>query len=1322
MQALYDILDDISKKLPEALLADRMAVHRELGKLRRLAKQHHNLDQLLARSARLDARIQRSVNLRRKRMANQPKLLFDADLPINGKKEELIDAIGAHQVLIVAGETGSGKTTQLPKFCLAAGRGIEGMIGVTQPRRIATLTVGRRIAQELQEDVGQTLGIKIRFQDHTSEHTRIKLMTDGILLAEAQSDRFLNQYDTIIVDEAHERSLNIDFILGMLKQLLTKRPDLKIIITSATIDTQKFAQAFGDAPIIEVSGRMYPVETLYMPPDTDNGEENSHIEQAVAALDQIHQQRPKGDVLIFMPTEQDIRDTCEVIQGRRYANAETIPLFARLSASEQQRVFQTSKGHKIIVATNVAETSITIPGIRYVVDTGLARILQYTPRSRTNTLPVVPISRSSADQRLGRCGRVANGVCIRLFSQADYEQRPQYTKPEILRANLAEVILRMIALGLGDVETFDFIDPPAPRSIQDGYNLLLELGAIIPKQRSGKKPGRYTLTHKGRLMAKLPLDPRLACMLLEAHQRNCLKDVAIIAAALSIQDPRERPTEKQAQADAAQAKFTDPASDFITLLRLWHSYNKIVSKRSSWQQVKQFCRDHFLSFRRMREWRDVLHQITSVLDEHDIRATSPARPPDEPGDIGHSWYAAIHQSILGGFLSNIAFKKEKQIFQASHNRQVMIFPGSGVFKNPGQWIVAAEMVETSRLFARCVAVIDPNWLEPIGKTQCKYTYLDPHWEKKREAVMATEQVTLYGLTIDRRLRPYGPINPDEATEIFIRNALIQGDVRQPLPFMKHNLHQMAQVEEMQDRLRRRDLLVDEHLLFEFYQARIGQTYDMIKLKQFLKKKGSDHFLRLQQTDLLTQAPEHAELAQYPDYIEAEGMQFKCNYCFEPGNAEDGVTVRIPAQAAGVVPKQTFQWMVPGLLKEKIGALIKALPKELRKQLVPVNDTVQIITTQMPIQREANLITALSQFISKQWGVEIPAAVWDEEQLPEHLRMRIAVTNAKGHVVRAGRTPAVLQSDQNVSDAKVFAQAKKDWERGPLTTWDFGDLPQSIPLKASSGHSWTAYPALEARDTSTFLTAYADAAEARRQHPQGVKALFRQRLTSEIKYLRKNIALPYPYEARCRYFGGRGSVEAQLIDSVLDNHLALQIHTQKEFESALEHFYKKGISGWGRDRQQHLITVLDTYHELRTTLADLERTHMGRSAILSFIEDLRSQLQRLVPDNFIALYHTETLLQLPRYLQAMAIRAQRGVVDLEKDRSKAALVTPYEKRLEELIQGLSSHTGAEKRQAIEAYFWMVEEYKISIFAQQIKTRHPVSPKRLDRYLKEIDRMV
>lgn len=1323
-QSIKKRINELVGELDQALLADRQTIGRELDRIQRRLRRGSAGDQLQARCNRLGERIKRSAALRRQRLQNPPSLQFDPALPITACKDELIDLIREHPVIIVAGETGSGKTTQLPKICLAAGRGVDGLIGLTQPRRIAAVSVSRRIAEELQETPGQTVGHKIRFQDSTADHTRIKVMTDGILLAETHADRFLNAYDTLIIDEAHERSLNIDFILGLLKELLKKRRDLKVIITSATIDTQKFSRAFDDAPVVEVSGRMYPVQTRYMADDAPDGEESTHIEQAVQAVEWLSKQRPTGDILAFMPTEQDIRDTCDLLEGRRFAATRIIPLFARLSAAEQQKVFQTGGGRRIIVATNVAETSITIPGIHCVVDTGLARISQYTPRSRTTTLPVVPVSRSSADQRQGRCGRVADGLCVRLYSEADYNQRPRFTAPEILRSNLADVILRMIALKLGGVEDFPFIDPPAGRSVQDGYNLLLELGAIsLNAKKAAGRADKYVLTPKGRLMARLPLDPRLSSMLIEAHNRGCLDDVAIIAAALSIQDPRERPAEKQTAADRAQARFSDPASDFMTLLNIWHTYRQIVEKRRSWAEVKGFCHEHFLSFRRMREWQDIYLQIRAVLAEHDIRPKQAARAPEGPGDPADSWYAAVHQSILSGFLSNIATRKEKQIFTATYGRQVMIFPGSGLFKNPGSWIVAAEMVETSRLFARCAAVIDPAWVEAVGRPQCQYTYLDPHWEKRREQVMATEQVSLYGLIVDRRPCAYGAVNPQEATEIFIHSALIQGDVQRPLPFMKQNLRLAAQVEQMQDRLRRKDLLVDESVLLQFYSQRLENVFDMRGLNHRIRKAGSDRFLRLRREDLLNYQPDSEELDRYPTAMTQGRQRFACEYRYDPGEENDGVTVRVPAAAAASVAPETFQWLVPGLLKEKIAVLVKGLPKELRKQLVPLADTLDIILAEMPPQRETSLINALSRFIERRFQVAIPAAAWDESVLPDHLRMRIAITDSAGRVLRSSRDAGILQDTrQSPALPDEFKQARARYERTGIHSWDFGDLPDTVILTSPAGRRWTAYPALEVRGTDIVLTAFAESARALKTHPAGVKALLLKQFAPDVKYLHKNLKLPQTCEAAARYFGGIKALDRMLIERIEKDLFEAFIRTRSEYENRVSQLLKGGIAGRGQQLRHWTIDIINAYHECRVLLHAFEERHPGNSALHAFLSDLRQMLHHLVPEKFISLYSSERLQHVPRFIRALCTRAERGMVNLEKDRAKERQVEPYRRRLEEFIGTLTPQSSEEKRRQVEDLFWMLEEYKISIFAQEIKTSQPVSAKRLGARIRTIEGLV
>jgi len=938
-----DRIKKIESLLPKALCADRQAVRREIVRLKRFKTKILSDKNVKQKFIQLEKQIHASIKKKSWREKNPPALTYNPCLPITDKKNEIIDLISKNQVLIISGETGSGKTTQIPKFCIAAGRGIDGKIGCTQPRRIAATTVARRIAEELGEELGKSVGYKIRFKDKTGGDAFIKIMTDGILLAETRNDKYLNEYDTIIVDEAHERSLNIDFILGILKTLLKKRKDLKVIITSATIDTEKFSKAFDNAPVIEVSGRMYPVDVQYftIEQESEGSDERTHVEMAALAVDKLQKKSLYGDIIVFMPTEQDIRETCEILEGRNYKSAIILPLYARLSSSEQSKVFSRLTGRKIIVATNIAETSITIPGIKYVIDTGLARISRYTPRSRTTSLPVVPISRSSADQRKGRCGRVENGICIRLYPEQDFLSRTLFTPPEILRANLAEVILRMIALKLGNIEDFPFIDRPAARSIRDGFDLLLELGAIKPVKRAkkseaekSKKSDVFLLTEKGSLMAQMPVDPRLSRMLIEANQEGCLNEVAIIASALSIQDPRERPVEKTQEADQMHALFRDPLSDFITLLNIWKKYHDVRQKEKSTSRMKKFCKKHYLSFKRIREWRDIHAQISTVLQGSGARDQGSGIRSQGPGirDLGSAkannseqefyskQYEVIHKSILSGFLSNIAVKKEKNIFQAAKGKEVMIFPGSGLFNKAKTWIVAAEMVETSRLFARTVADIDSRWLEALGKNQCKYTYLKPHWERSRGEVVACEQVS------------------EEASEIFIRSALVEGDIREPLPFMEHNRRLIDEISSMENRLRKRDILTNEEDIFDFYHKKLEGIYDIRTLKQHLKKRGTDGFLRMKKDDLFRYFPDEEELYLFPDKITLGTNQFQCNYSFEPGSRDDGVTIKVPSALAATVPAESVEWLVPGLYSEKIAALIKSLPKDYRKQLVPVANT------------------------------------------------------------------------------------------------------------------------------------------------------------------------------------------------------------------------------------------------------------------------------------------------------------------------------------------------------------------------------------------------
>jgi ATP-dependent helicase HrpA len=1304
---------------------DRMAAQREMQRLIRAKSKLLSKQKINQRIERLEKRVAASVRRKSLRQQNLPSLHYIDDLPITAKKDDVIRAISDHAVIIVSGETGSGKTTQIPKFCLAAGRGLDGIIGHTQPRRIAATTVAHRIAEELGQKLGRAVGYKIRFQDRSPQNAYIKLMTDGILLAETQTDRYLSAYDTIIVDEAHERSLNIDFILGILQTLLTQRDDLKLIITSATIDTQKFSRAFNHAPVIEVSGRMYPVEVRYQA-EEDLQKENgdlTHVELAAQAIKQLQHESPRGDILVFMPTEQDIRDTCELIEAEMLPSPRILPLFARLTAAEQTRVFKRMPERKIIVATNVAETSITIPGIKFVIDSGLARISRYSPRSRTTSLPILPVSRSSADQRKGRCGRVQDGVCIRLYSEADYDSRPNFTPPEIVRANLAEVILRMISLKLGDISEFPFIDRPELKNIKDGYNLLFELGAIKTQDRS-----QIVLTKTGRLMAKIPLDPRLSRMLIEAKSQGCVNEIAVIASALSIQDPRERPAERTREADRTHATFYDPHSDFISLLNIWNRYHHTWQKVKTNNQMKRFCRDHYLSFRRMREWRDIYHQISVLLVEHGLvrnmrKLVSKEANYDIPPES--SKYSDIHKSILSGFLSNIGEKKEKNIFRAAKGRDVMIFPGSGLFDQAAKWIVAAEIVETSRVFARTVADIDSVWLEELGRDLCRYTYLDPHWERNRGEVVASEQVSLFGIIIVAgRKVSFGRIDPDQASAIFIRSALVGGDIKKPFAFIKHNQCLIDGVMAVEDRIRRRDVLISEADMFAFYKEKIAGIYNLKSLSAYLKTRDNDKFLRMDKADLLLYQPDVSELCLYPEQIELGGRAFNCRYRFVPGEEDDGVTVIVPSALASQIPPEALDWLVPGLFKEKIATLIKGLSKTYRRKLVPVNDTVEIITREMRPTEDA-LITALSKFIYKRFGLDIPASAWQAEALPDYLKMRISLTTPDGREICAGRDPAILQQhlDENAR-LPGFESARKQWEKTGVTAWNFGDLPDYVTNSGTENAGWIAYPALEKSDSDdkkVNLRLWRQKDKAVAVHKQGVARLYRNYFSKDVKFVKKRLKLPNHIVPMANNFGGARQFEKGMLEWVIQKLFEKNIRSENEFHAYAERMAPKILVS-AQEIVEKAIPILTAYYEIRGLLSKLRQTGPDSAALAHFFKDLTQELARLVPQTFIALYDRDRLIHLERYIRAVGIRAQRASIDFEKDKIKAEKIRPFHDSLKQLLETLSSHASPEKRSAIEEYFWMVEEYKVSIFAQELKAAIPISKKRLTQKLKQIQRMV
>jgi ATP-dependent helicase HrpA len=1236
------------------------------------------------------------------------------------KRAEIVTAIRSHPVVIITGETGSGKTTQIPKMCLEAGRGLTGQIACTQPRRIAAATVAMRIAEELGEEIGHSVGYKIRFEDRTRPDAFIKVMTDGILLMEAQRDRRLHAYDTVIVDEAHERSLNIDFILGILKTILPKRRDLRIVITSATIDAQKFSRAFNDAPVIEVSGRLYPVEVRYRPvdPRLEESAEVTLVEAAVRTVEELVAQRQPGDVLVFMPTEQDIRETCSLLSGRLREQAAILPLFARLTAGGQQRVFRPAAGRKIIVATNIAETSITIPGIRFVVDTGLARISQYNPRSRTAGLPVRPISRSSAEQRKGRCGRVQNGICIRLYSEEDYLSRPPYTAPEILRANLAGVILRMLSLHLGEIEAFPFIDKPTAKSIRDGIEILLELGAIEPEHKEHRGPTHpWRLTHRGQLMARLPLDPRISRMILEARHQGCLAEIVVIAAALSIQDPRERPADQEAQADQAHRLFKDPASDFSALLTLWrHTFGPGRVAQSS-GGLRRFCRDHFLAYRRMREWREIHDQIHQILREQGIAPEAGAAQTRQ----GAEFYAALHRSILSGYLGHIAVKKEKNLYTASQGRQAMLFPGSGLFGRGGAWIVAAELVETSRLFARIAANIDSVWLEELGGPLCRRSHSFPHWEKDRGEVVALEQVTLFGLTIvpERRIS-FGRIDPEAAAQIFVREALVAGEVKRPLPFLAHNRALIDRISSLEERIRRRDLLVSEEALASFYGQQLPQVYDIRTLQRLIRDRGGDAFLRMTEAELLARAPDPQEIALYPDAVSANGWRLECLYRFAPGQPEDGVTVKIPVQAVDSVQPEALDWAVPGLLRERILALLKGLPKEYRRQLLPLAGTAERILQE--IKPEGALLNALGRFIHSRFGVDIPGDRWPVERLDGYLKPRLTVVDDKGRLLAAGRDPSILrQGFGRVSESRALAEARRKWEREGLTDWDFGDLPERITLSGQEPHAQVAFPALHDSETGIAIRLFASEREARTSHCLGLAALLSLRLREEIRQLRRAVSPTGNLKLWAAAFGGAKLLENAIVEKVLHDLFPEDIRKAAVFDSLLGAIRSR-LFPRGQEVLSLATPPLKGLYETAEKLRGLEKANRFNRPVLAFLDDLRAEIGLLIPPDFLVRGDEERIGHLARYLRAIAIRAERGAVHLEKAIERGREIRELTAWHDEASQSLPPDASPEKRQALAEFRWLIEEYKISLFAQEIKTDGPISRKRIDARVAEIRRML
>jgi len=1312
--AISEQIKHIRSLLSRAMLKDKAWISKRLKDIQRSAEKENPTDPLLKQLVSLEKRAKSSVKQRAKRLDLIPDIDFPPNLPISEKAAEITQSIRENQVVIIAGDTGSGKSTQIPKMCLMAGQGVSGMIGCTQPRRIAAVTIARRIAEEIGEDVGKSVGYKIRFQDRIRRDSYIKIMTDGMLLSETQADPLLYDYDTIIIDEAHERSLNIDFLLGILRRLIKKRRDLKIIITSATMDTEKFSKGSDNAPVITVHGRMFPVEVRYMPPDTRSVERGdfTYVDTAVKAVERLARKDKPGDMLVFMPTEQDILDTCELLEARQFSSTTILPLFARLPYDKQARVFLSGPGKKIVVATNVAETSITIPGIRYVIDTGLARISRYVPRSRITSLPVSPVSISSADQRKGRCGRLEDGVCVRLYPEEDFQTREQFTPPEVLRANLAEVILRMIALGLGDIHSFPFLDRPDPRSVKDGFDLLSELGAIERKGRG------VFLTRMGRIMARMPLDPKISRMLIEAEKESCVNEVAVIASVLSIQDPRVRPPENTAAADQKHTGFKDMDSDFITLLNIWNRFHSQLEYVKTRSRMRKYCRQNFLSYIRMREWIHIHRQITLILKEQKI-GVGGRKSKDNSGLL----YDRIHRSVLCGYLSNIALIKEKNLYQAARGREAMIFPGSTLFNRHPRWIVCAEMVMTSRLFARTVARIDCEWLETLGKGLCKYSYSDPRWSRSRGSVMASEQVSLYGLVIvAKRSVQYKRINLKVSHELFILSALVDGNIRDRFSFLNHNMRLIEKIRNMEDRIRRRGILVDDEAIEQFYSERLEGICDSAGLKRLIREKGGDDFLKLCEHDIIALAPDPDELSRFPGQMTMGGRQFDLAYRFAPGRDDDGVTLKVPSTMISRIKTEQLDWLVPGLFYEKVYALIKGLPKRYRKQLVPVSDRVDRIVAEMAPSPGKSLINCLGRFIYEHFNVDIPASEWPVEHIQDHLRLRVAVTDHRGKEIRAERDLSALRRPVSVDSTGVeetdpWKQARQRWERGKILEWDLGDLPERLEL----GAYLEAYPALvPEEEKGARICLFSNFEEAEDVHPKGVAALYQVSFKKDLKFLKKGLVLPQKLHRAAVYFGGHKLYEKALYDACIRHLFYVNIRTEKEFK---EHEADIRSDMVGREKNTLLLgtRIIEAYMEIKSGLGAMESAKRSTSTDHSLVQEIQNELDLLIPQNFFDQYPFDRLEHIPRYIKALLIRARRGSVDPQKDRTKAAQIRPYISIYKEMNKGLSNYASSEKRAAVKEFGWMLEEFRVSLFAQELKTFFPVSEKRLKKRIEEIERM-
>ncbi|WFE34845.1 ATP-dependent RNA helicase HrpA [Micromonospora sp. WMMD975] len=1322
--AAPDTARDLHRRLASLMFRDQRRLQRRLDGVRKLRdpqRREAALAEIAAEVARAEARLAA-------RRAAVPAVTYPAQLPVSERKDDIAAAIRDHQVVIVAGETGSGKTTQLPKICLELGRGVTGLIGHTQPRRLAARTVADRIAEELGTELGGVVGYKVRFADQVGDTSLVKLMTDGILLAELQTDRMLRQYDTLIIDEAHERSLNIDFILGYLRQLLPRRPDLKVVITSATIETDRFAKHFADAdgnpaPVVEVSGRTYPVEVRYRPlVEVTEGEEEDEADeenvrdqiQAIGdAVEELAAEGP-GDILVFLSGEREIRDTADalgkLVQTKRsLLGTEILPLYARLSTAEQHRVFAAHSNRRVVLATNVAETSLTVPGIRYVVDPGTARISRYSSRLKVQRLPIEPVSQASANQRKGRCGRTSDGICVRLYDEADFDSRPEFTDPEILRTNLASVILQMTSIGLGDVAAFPFLDPPDRRNVTDGVNLLHELGALDPAETDPAK----RLTALGRRLAQLPVDPRLARMVLEGERNGCATEVVVIAAALSIQDPRERPADKQAQADQAHARFADKESDFVAYLNLWR-YLREKQRELSSSAFRRMCKAEHLNYLRVREWQDIVGQLRQVLRTPDKGEGRRGAGADLPEEIDTP---KVHQSLLPGLLSHLGLKDaQKHEYLGARGAKFGIFPGSALFKKPPRWVMAAELVETSRLWGRVAGRVEPEWVEPLAQHLVKRSYSEPHWEKKQAAVMAYEKVTLYGIPlVTSRKVTFGRIDPALSRELFIRHALVEGDWQTHHQFWRDNQKLLTEIEELENRARRRDILVDDETIFAFYDQRIPA--DVVSGRHFdtwWKKT------RRERPDLLTFTRELLVNAgrggldeeDYPDEWRADGVTLPLTYTFDPTAPTDGVTVDIPLPLLNQVPAESFDWQVPGLREDLVIALIRSLPKPVRRNFVPVPDYARAALAAITPGEEP-LLAALTRQLRRMTGVTVPPDAWDLGRLPPHLRVTFRVLGDDDKPVAEGKDLPALQRQLRQEVRQVVAAAAPDVARSGLTEWSIGALPRTIE-QVRAGFAVTAYPALVDEGATVGVKVFDSAGEQEAAHWAGTRRLLRLTLPSPARFLQGRLSNEAKLALSRNPHGGVPALIEDATGAAIDKLMA---------DAGGPAWDAEGFAALRERVRADLVdTVVEVMGRVRQVLAAAyaveQRLGATRNlAVVAALADVRAQLGWLVHAGFVTEAGYARLPDLLRYLTAIERRLDRLPGNPQRDKQQQDRIAVVQKEYQDMLAALPpARRGSTAARQIR---WMIEELRVNVFAQALGTPYPVSEQRIYRAMDDAE---